>query len=365
MVKEKIVDDVLFKKEEAITHDPYGERKEIVYFQDDVHGVDEKQWLPEFSQEWKQKIGLAYHAQMRWKMTANDSGLRRLDLIREAGSNGLTLAIEAVEQLFCKEVLDRNIPLDMVYEGMKRVIDRDFKVRTEQITALPYGATSKPTLINLEADLALIELNVDLKKQTGGPTMAWASTFAPYNGTKLADYAAKYGHYKNELNNDVPDTFFDESVLNFPAHWTGPSLKEGDNNWLDKYSLDIYRKQNKFLRNHFNLFCHIPKGDKLARHIIKNASTSKLDIIYIEIALKDHLNKLSREEYNSEASTILEKASKLKHPFQNYFACLPKSKTAIERFDNYLKDSNELYSEKILSNAVRHHLYDEVLYSTQ
>lgn len=235
----------------------------VVYFQDDVHGFDIKEWMPEFAKEWKEKIKIPYHAQMRWEMTKGESGNKRLELLKEAGCFGLTLAIEAANATIRDEVLDRKMDDALVFEGMTAVIGKGFRVRTEQISGLPYGATTKPTPINLEADIGLIKLSVDLQTKCKGPSMSWVSTLAPYIGTKLGAYCNKYGHYINTQNNDVPDTFFERSVLRFPKEWIGPSLEKMKNDssvWLSDSELEKYRNQNAALRKYFHVFCLIPEG---------------------------------------------------------------------------------------------------------
>ena len=101
---------------------------EVFYCQDDVHGFDIKDWLPEFARRYVNEVGIPYHAQMRWEMTSDE---RRLDFLREGGCFGLTLAIEAANPLIRKEVLDRDMKEELMYEGMKYLVDREFRVRTE------------------------------------------------------------------------------------------------------------------------------------------------------------------------------------------------------------------------------------------
>jgi len=246
---------------------------EIVAFQDDVHGFDTKKWLPDMVARWKPEVGLPYHSQMRWEMVNGDGGKRRLDLVREAGGTALTLAIESADVHIRKEVLDRGMSEDLMFNGMYEVKQRDMKVRTEQITALPYGATTERTPVNLEADIALIKLNNDLE-----PDIAWASTYAPYAGTKLGQYAVRYGHYNEPSNYDVPDSFFDKSILRFPKEWVGPDLNGGDESlWLHGDELEKYRLQNAALRKHFNLLCLIPNGHILARQFLTDGGDLSSD----------------------------------------------------------------------------------------
>lgn len=350
---------------------------EVLYCQDDVHGFDIKEWLPSLAKHWPNEVGIPYHAQMRWEMTREKE---RLDILRKAGCFGLTLAIESADYIIRKEVLDRPMPEEIMFDGMKAAIERGFKVRTEQITGLPYGATSKRTPINLEADLQLIELNVKLREQTGGPTMAWASTLAPYKGTKLGAYCERFGHYTGD-NSDVPDTFFERSVLRFPREWVGLELEERKKEpgvWLHPDELELYRDRNRELRTHFNTFCLVPEGHELARRYL----TSPLPFSYERLGKETKKQLISlAERGNKRAEQILinltnvekkiaEKSQKRKEKINlngefgslaPYFAILPKAELAIDRALRYAAETEGL-SPRILSRAVRHHLYDNVLY---
>lgn len=364
----------LFPKNVRPVNDVVQEGKEIadnwptklIYFQDDVHGFDVKGWMTEFKHGWKAEVGLPYHAQMRWEMTAGDSGSERLDLLTDAGCFGLTLAIEAADPFIRDEVLNRKMTDGVVFEGMTKAIDRGLKIRTEQITALPYGATTKETPINLDADLGLVELNVRLRSETGGPTMAWASTLAPYKGTKLGAYCEKNGHYRGD-NNDVKDTFFERSVLRFPSRWVGPDLSKTDA-WLPHDDLDWYRDQNAELRRHFNFFCLVPDGHKLARRYIERG-------VYTHASL-DHMTEAHLEAMRGSSSTVDRVLSDIKYvrtyvsarkDLQDmvvYLSCLPLSTLAVGKIVDYADKKGGLTPD-VLSTAVRHHLYDNVLYATK
>src|SRR3989344_475226 len=343
---------------------------QVLYCQDDVHGFDIKEWLPQFSERYLDEVGIPYHAQMRWEMVKDEN---RLDILKDAGCFGLTLAIEAADPVIRKEVLDRAMPQELMYEGMKKLVDRDFKIRTEQITALPYGATTLPTKMNLDADLELVKLNVDLREQTGGPTMAWFSTFAPYAGVKLGEYSHEHGFYSIPDNYDVPDTFFDKSVLRFVKKWVGPDLKHMKDNseiWLNETDLEIYRAQNAELRKISYFVTQVPQGHILAEFYLKKNEPFSYERLGRET--QQHLLQLKN---NIEAEKIIENMTRIKNYIDKlpvidglkalvpYFACLPKSELAIERAVKYAHEKGNGHLEsKLLSTAVRHHLYDEVLY---
>lgn len=345
----------------------------LLYCQDDVHGFDLKRWMPEFARRWPIEVGLPYHAQMRWEMTKD---VRRLDLLKAAGCNGLTLAIEAANPIIRKEVLSRGMPEELMFKGMQAVVNRGFRVRTEQITGLPYGATTEETPMNLDADLELVELNVRLKVETGGPTMAWASTLAPYRGTKLGAYCGKYGHYEGD-NSDVPDTFFEKSVLNFPKEWVGPGLEKHKHEpevWLDQAQNDRYGSQNAELRRIFQFVTLVPDGHKLAKkYLNRNGPFS-----YFSLGkdIENHLYLMVRENSIARAmfgkiprirSQIHAHPTSIKHDLANlaaFFTAIPNHIEAIKRVIKYSEDRNQTNLEpQTFSDAIRHHLYEKVLYA--
>ena len=342
----------------------------LIYFQDDVYGFD-KTWLRAFADRWPTEVGLPFHAQMRWEMTNNDE---RLDLLVEAGCSGLTLAIESANPQIRSEVLNRPMRNRLVFDGMKSVVSRGLKVRTEQITGLPYGATSIKTPVNLDADLSLIELNVALKEATGGPTMAWASTLVPYAGTKLGEYCTKFGHFDLARNNEIKDTFFERSIMRFPTRWYGlelENLKEDNTVWLSEKELERYRDQNAELRNLFNFFTLIPKGHVLARSYLSRDLPFSFERLGQETIA--HLTSINETKILNEIDNLLAIVPALGlAPGETatvvsllpYFASLPKGDLALKRFVKYGQEQGSL-SHTVLSTATRHHLYDEILYSEE
>ena len=360
----------------------------VIYNQDDVFGFDEKKdgFLEKFARQWPDRVGIPFHAQMRWEMTIKDSGERRLDLIREAGGFGLTLAIEAADYTLRKEILDRAMPEETMFEGMKNVINRGFKVRTEQISGLIYGSTSKPTPMNIDADLGLVELNVRLRELSGGPTMAWASTFAPYPGSKLGNRTVEERFYYlgqgispqetlKLLADNLSETFFDKTRLRFLKEWVGPSLKDkfqDESIWLQGEELEIYRNQNAELRRIFNLVTLVPEGHVLARNYLESPEPFSYERLGKEI--ESHISYLSNGR-GSEIKLDIENAKLIinsmnlnpeeKNQIQiliPYFGVLPKSELAIQRYLEYGREKG--FNSTTLSTATRHHLYDNVLYYT-
>jgi len=265
------VDEIILEVENIKKISP---ETQIIYFQDDVFSPDIG-WAREFVKKYP-ALGLPFHAQLRFEYadpkTAN--GRERIELLKEAGCTGLTFAIESANSTIRREVLNRHMKEDLMFEVMSNLKKQGYRVRTEQMLGLPCGATTEETKINIDADLETLELNVKLTEQTGLLTLAWASIFAPYRGTKIADYCKSHGFYSGG-NNDVPDTFFQRSVLNFPKKWTGPSLSNNKKDlWLPENELEGYRNKMQLLRDLFNYFSLIPKGHELAKKFINQEDNS-------------------------------------------------------------------------------------------
>lgn len=171
----------------------------MVYFQDDVFGFSIP-WLREFVRAWRERVGVPWHCQIRLELTRD---VERLDLFREGGCTGVTLAIESGNDFLRRYVLLRPMPEQLIVEGVRRVQSRGLSVRTQQILAVPFS--------DLETDLETLALNTTL-----APDIAWSSILAPYAGTAMGGIAADLGFYQGN-NDDLDETFFARSVLRHTA----------------------------------------------------------------------------------------------------------------------------------------------------
>jgi len=271
LVANRPVDDIVREVEEIMEVSPETQR---IYFQDDVFGAGEN-WLREFTSKFSD-LGVPFHAQMRFEYADPKSSAkkRRMEMIREAGCDGLTFAIESASGEIRRDVLNRDMEEDLMFRVFHNLNELGYRIRTEQMLGLPYGATQNPTPVNIEADLDTLALNVRLKEETGLPTMAWASIFAPYRGTAIGRYCEDHGFYCGG-DSDVPETFFERSVLRFPKEWVGPSLSLHDNgSWLDGEGLEKYRDRLQMLRDLFSIFALTPKGDVLAQKFLSDRDQS-------------------------------------------------------------------------------------------
>jgi anaerobic magnesium-protoporphyrin IX monomethyl ester cyclase len=347
---------------------------ELIYFQDDVHGMN-LLFMEKFGERWKEEVSIPYHAQMRFEMLEKDGGTRRLELVKDAGASGLTLAIESADGYIRNEVLNRRMNDEIMFEGMQKLTDFGLTSRTEQMMVLPYGATSNPTDMNLDQDLNLIELNVKLIEETGSPTMSWGSILAPYWGTEMYKYTSKFGHYIGE-NNDVPASFFYRSTLRQPKEWIGPSLeqrKDDSSVWLSHNEQERYNDQSAELQKIFNIVTRVPEGHKLAKSYLESSEP------YSSERLGRETEKFisARADGNPRARNMYKNIQKVRalseHPSLNveereyirnisgYLGVMPDPELIVNRVVKYGRDRG--FSSRNLSNAIRHELYDGSLYN--
>jgi len=259
------VDDIISEIENIIKISP---ETKMIYFQDDVFGAN-LDWLREFSKKYAPNI--PFHAQLRFEYAnpKNDSGKERLELMKKSGCTGITLAIESSNNIIRKEILNRPMKNELIFDCIKYLSEMDYLVRTEQMIGLPTGATIEKTPINLELDLELLELNVKLRQEFNLPTIAWASTFAPYRGTKLAKYCDKHGFYKGNYE-DIPPSFFKRSTLRFAKEWVGPKLSlNTPNYWMDPEKQKEHLNNLELLNNIFIYAARIKNGHKFAKNLIE------------------------------------------------------------------------------------------------
>ena len=170
----------------------------MVYFQDDIFGF-KLPWLRAFAQKWSQEVKVPFHCQIRLELTQHKVGDERLDLFKQAGCTGITLAIESGNAFLRDQVLFRHMDEDLIVEGCRKILDRGMTLRIEQILAVPFS--------NSETDLATLDLNHRIN-----PTMAWTSILSPFAGTDMGTIANKFGFYEGN-NDDLSESFFDRSVL--------------------------------------------------------------------------------------------------------------------------------------------------------
>jgi len=199
---------------------------ELIFFQDDFFGFNKK-WMKEFKEKWGNR---PYHAQMRIE-ALNDE---KIQLLIDSGCVSATIAIETYNEEYRETVLKRKMKNKTIINNSKALLSAGVKLRTEQMLGLPNTT--------LEDELNLLKMNCEIN-----PTIAWTSIFQPYRGTELGEYCVTNGLYEGN-NEDVADSFFKTTVLNYP---------------------DERKREIVELQKIFALCSHIPNGWEYAKQIIK------------------------------------------------------------------------------------------------
>jgi radical SAM superfamily enzyme YgiQ (UPF0313 family) len=210
---------------------------DLIFFQDDFFGYN-KTWLIEFNEKWGKR---PYHAQMRIETLDDD----KIDLLALSGCISATIAIEAYSEEYREKVLKRKMNNIQIVKNSEKLISSGIKLRTEQMLGLPNTT--------FQDELDLLKLNCMIK-----PTIAWSSIFQPYRGTELGEYCVQNGLYEGN-NEDVEDSFFKDTVLNYPEE---------------------RRREIVELQKIFALCAHIPNGWEYAKQIIKENKDNLKEHLY-------------------------------------------------------------------------------------
>src|SRR3989344_110774 len=410
------VDDII-REVEALREVDEGATDEL-YIQYDISFLDAKAGGQ--SEQFAERIvqfDLGLNAQTRCEyLTVKKEGDKRLDIMQKAGVHTLTMAIESEDSTIRDETLSRHHPQEDMFEGAKKITDRGIRIRTEQITFLPSGTTSKETPMNEELDFRLLDLNRAIAEHTGREHMSWYSTLVYYPRANITERTGRPHGFWRFDKNDIDDSFFKRSGSHALREWVGPEigtlkkeivrltrlhhpipdelarkysslceqLRNDESAWLPPAELDLYRDRNAEFRNHGTYFGFIPKAGELARSYILSPEQYTLGRLVRET--KRHLMAIANQG-DRKAGEILERVPHIQQALESlngtfqganaeriredlkplilYFAVLPKGELAVQRAAKYalFRNGGKLDSYE-LSTATRHHLYDNFLYRT-
>lgn len=169
---------------------------QMIVFQDDIFILDH-QWVREFCGRYPGEIGLPFHCHLRANLVTEEI----TDLLAEAGCISVKMAIETANHRLLNEVLGRDIQKETLDRACRAVKKSGIKLVTQNILAIPTST--------IEDDLETLRFNYEIM-----PDFAFATLMQPYPKTKIAEFCRA----ENLIEGDetIPDSFFDDSVLNFP-----------------------------------------------------------------------------------------------------------------------------------------------------
>ena len=352
----------------------------MLYWQDDTLGIAQHfAFLRRFQQIYR--LGIPFHGQTRFEMIdpVKDRGRAVLDCLREIGFTGLTMAIEAADDTVRKEVLNRVMPAELMFNSVKRLAAMGFRLRTEQITGLPYGVTTRPTKMNLHADLELLSLNMNLRRASGGlPNMSWATTLIPYLGTRMSDYCVRYGFVSAEAAANPEEGYHERSVLRHLKRHIGPALAPimGDPAvWLEPADQDRYRDQNTQLRYMFHVLAYLsclPDAERFVESHLQKHQVFSVAVLNEDICAyaAQHPAAAGRRlharigQFTGRIPDITPDARDRQRLRQISAFCGLLPGDGLELARRYLRYSNGSDEVALFSNIVKKYLFDTQVYLT-
>jgi len=191
-VRFRSVDDVIAEIDSV--------RPEFVYFQDSCFGVS-LGWLKEFSEQYKDRIGIPFHCHLRPSQVTPE----RVSLLKEANCLSTRIALETASDQLRKVIGREQTSNEETIRSATLLRKAGIKLMIQNMLALPTST--------IEDDLQTLEVNIQCK-----PDYAWSSIFAPYPGTALGDECKEKGWYTGDYS-DMGDNFFERSVLNFSEEY--------------------------------------------------------------------------------------------------------------------------------------------------
>ena len=168
----------------------------LLYFEDDVFPVYDREWLDEFCATYDRSLPFHIHLRVEY---IKDETIRRL---KEVGLHSVTFAIESGDDTLRRKVLKRRMTRIAILGAARTLRRHGVNFRTQNMIGIPYETW--------ETALKTLFLNIECK-----PTMGWASVYQPYPGTELGDICLDNGWYEGDVDS-ISSSFFDTYKLGVP-----------------------------------------------------------------------------------------------------------------------------------------------------
>lgn len=171
----------------------------FVRFDDDLLFA-KKDWVREFTGQYRRVIGLPFSADMRIDLIDEEL----LDLLQGAGLHLLRFGLESGNDFILKEVLNKNITVEQIKQAFALCQNKGIKTQAYNMVGLPYESAGQV--------LQTIKLNAQIN-----PDISVVSIFYPYKGTKLYNVCLGQGFLEKEGRGEVPKNYYTRSILNLPS----------------------------------------------------------------------------------------------------------------------------------------------------
>jgi len=169
---------------------------QVVGFRESIF-VYNADWLRRFGELYRAAIGLPYYCHLRADLLTEEM----VELLAWSGCHTANVGIETADPDLANRVLKRNIKMERLKAGIRRLKRAGIVVFADNILGIP-GA-------GLREDLATLDLNIELDVDYAAATLC-----TPYPGTGIADYAAEGGWFDGDFDR-IDESYYTESVLCF------------------------------------------------------------------------------------------------------------------------------------------------------
>jgi radical SAM superfamily enzyme YgiQ (UPF0313 family) len=160
----------------------------LVRFLDDTFIVNRK-WLKEFSQQYKEKIGIQFQCNVRLDLVDNWT----VNLLTSAGGYSVSAGLEHGNEMIREHILKRKMSNAQIVEACRIIKKAGMRLLLHNMVGVP--GTS------IQDDLETLDLNIMCK-----PDYAWVSLCAPYPQTDLGRFAQDCGEFDGAVNS-LPPTY--------------------------------------------------------------------------------------------------------------------------------------------------------------
>jgi radical SAM superfamily enzyme YgiQ (UPF0313 family) len=172
---------------------------DFVRFGDDTFVIQYDEWVEEFCEQYKKRVGIPFYFLIHPNLIAEDL----IKALKGAGCHSVMMGIESGDAELRRKVLERYVSDERMLNAFKIFHKYDIKVFSNAILGLPASG--------LQEDLKSLKFTLDCR-----PTYAGFTVFTPFPGTELYRYSREHGFINEDLNfeDGFPLSMQQKSCLN-------------------------------------------------------------------------------------------------------------------------------------------------------
>jgi anaerobic magnesium-protoporphyrin IX monomethyl ester cyclase len=214
-------------------------------FYDEVFAI-KKSWVKEFCTQYKDQIGIPFQILLRVDMVDDEI----MEMLKDAGCAGILAGVEAGEERFRKDVLNRQMSNDDIRWFFRKADELGFLTFAFVIFGFP-----KETPRQMRETIRLIK---EIK-----PNHVQSTIFYPFPKTPLCELAQREGFLRGE---QMPSAMTDMSILHQPR--ISPRLLKKNMNRIRLISL-----QNKIDKQQIGLYDFVTNFKHAKRETVNREFT--------------------------------------------------------------------------------------------